>query len=72
MSVIFVFNSTHHALTAEAALEESGFEIDIVSVPADIRVDCGLAIEIAKCDRARAEAALAEAGVVVEAVVARR
>ncbi len=72
MSIIFVFNSTHHALTAEAALEESGLEIDIVPVPADIRVDCGLAIEIAKRDRARAEAALAEAGVVFEIVVARR
>ena len=72
MSFIFVFDSTHHALTAEEALEESGLEIDIVPVPVDIRVDCGLAIEIAKRDREKAEAALDAAGVAFKAAVARR
>jgi len=72
MSFVLVFNSTHHALTAEEVLEESGLEVDIVPVPADIRVDCGLAIEITECDRERAEAALAAARIAFRAVAVRR
>lgn len=72
MSVILVFDSTHHALTAEEALEKNGLEIDIVPVPADIRIDCGLAIEIAKRDRGRAEEALAAVGVEFKVVATDR
>lgn len=64
-----VFDSTHHALTAEEVLEECGLDIDIVPMPAEIQVDCGLAIEIAPADRDRAEDVLGKAGVVFQAVV---
>ena len=69
--MILVFDSTHHALTAEEVLEESGLDIDIVPVPAEIRVGCGLAIEVALADRDRAEDALAAAGVVFKSVATR-
>ena len=43
---IIVFNSTHHALSAEEILEKEGFEVDVVPLPESARSVCGLALEI--------------------------
>ena len=55
---VLLFNSTHHALSAEDLLEEEGFAIDTVPAPESVRADCGLAIKIDKGDIVSAGAAL--------------
>ncbi len=61
--MLLVFDSTHHALTAEDVLEGLGLEIDVRPAPSDARGDCGLAIEIEAADQERAQAALIKAAV---------
>ena len=62
MSII-VFNSTHHALLAEKALEEAGVPIDIVPLPIEFAADCGLSIEFDAERRQVVEETLAARGI---------
>ena len=55
---LLIFQSIHHVLAAEAALQQAGLPADLVPVPKEISPDCGMAITLAPADRARARAAL--------------
>jgi hypothetical protein len=61
LDMLLVFDSTHQALTAEAALEDAGLEVVVVPVPHRLVKGCGLAVAFAKGDRAHVLAALTAA-----------
>jgi hypothetical protein len=42
---LVAFDSTHHALRAEAELEAAGYEIDIRPTPKSITAGCALSID---------------------------
>jgi hypothetical protein len=42
---LVAFNSTHHALRAEAELEAARFEIDIRPTPKSVTAGCALSID---------------------------
>jgi len=66
MSVLFLFQSTHSAIRAEKACGEASVACKVVPVPRGISAECGMALRVDAADRAKAENALAEAGVDAE------
>jgi hypothetical protein len=47
---LVAFDSTHHALRAEAELEGAGLEIDIRPTPKSVTAGCALAIDFEPAD----------------------
>ncbi|MDY6796020.1 MAG: DUF3343 domain-containing protein [Actinomycetota bacterium] len=43
---IFVFNSTHQALSGEKALKEEGINHSVINTPREFSVDCGISIRV--------------------------
>jgi hypothetical protein len=65
--VLFLFNSTHHVLKAESVLKSAGIVPDVIPVPRGLSSDCGVCLKVTDDVRQRAEAALREGRVAVEA-----
>ena len=60
--VVFGFESTHDALSAEALLEDMGIEIVTIPTPASIGTQCGIALRMPPEQSERAARYLANAG----------
>ncbi len=56
--VLLIFQSIHHVLAAEAALQQARVPAELVPVPKEINPNCGMALTVAPADRARALALL--------------
>ena len=52
---ILVFDSIHHVLAAERALQGRGLWCDLVPTPRDLRSDCGMVIELRPAERHEAD-----------------
>ena len=52
---ILVFDSIHHVLAAERALQGHGLWCDLVPTPRDLRSDCGMVIELRPAERHEAD-----------------
>ena len=61
--VVFGFQSTHDALSAEAALDAAGLPLTVMPTPKALGALCGIALRIAEPDRADAETVLHDAGI---------
>ena len=59
------FDSTHHALRAEAELEGAGLDIDIRPTPKSVTAGCALAIDFEPGDWEAVRSILTEKEVVV-------
>ncbi len=46
MPVLIVFDSTHHALQAEQALQSVGLPLNTIPTPREISASCGLSLSI--------------------------
>ncbi len=66
---VILFDSTHQALRAEAALKEAGIPHAVVNTPREFSVDCGISLRIGTEAEEAARAALQEAGVVFAGIV---
>jgi hypothetical protein len=62
---LVAFDSTHHALRAEAELEGAGYEIDIRPTPKSVTAGCALSIDFYPQDWQGVRALLDEKEVVV-------
>jgi len=65
---IFLFNSTHHALSGEKALKEAGVKHSVINTPREFSVDCGISLRIEPGLRDRAVSVLDEQGVIYAGV----
>jgi hypothetical protein len=61
--VIVIFPSTYAAIKAERLCLESGIPCRVIPVPRDISSDCGVALEIDRAVKDRAEKAFIERAV---------
>ncbi len=61
---IILFDSTHQAMSAEAALKEAGIRHAVVNTPREFSVNCGISLRVAVEDRDAAVASLAGRGVI--------
>ncbi len=61
--VVFVFDTTHHALWAEEVAGEAGIPADVIPAPPAAQARCNLALETLPEDVDRLAVALMEAGV---------
>ncbi|MDO9557291.1 MAG: DUF3343 domain-containing protein [Coriobacteriia bacterium] len=61
--VVFGFETTHDALTAEAALAATGLALTVMPSPKVLGALCGIALRVAEDDAPLVERILAEAGV---------
>jgi hypothetical protein len=57
--LIFIFDSTHQALTAEKALKGAGLPHAVINTPREFSSNCGISLRIEPASRDRAQAALA-------------
>lgn len=62
---LVAFDSTHHALRAEAELEGAGLEIDIRPTPKSVTAGCALSIDFEPADWQQVRQILTEQEVVV-------
>ncbi|GEM_PF-744236 len=65
---VVLFNSTHHALSAEKVLQRMGIEHAVINTPREFSVDCGISLRILPGDAAGIREALEAAGVAVAGV----
>lgn len=65
---VILVHSTSHAIQAERILKRAGLTVKLIPTPRHLSSDCGSAVRIAASDRARGEAALAEARVPVDRI----
>lgn len=65
---VVLFNSTHHALSAEKALKRMGIEHAVINTPREFSVDCGISLLVRLSDAVGIREALEAAGVAVAAV----
>jgi selenide,water dikinase len=66
MTVLLLFQSTRDSIRAEQVFGRIPVACRVVPVPTSISSECGMAIRIDVADRAKAEAALKEAGIQME------
>ena len=66
MTVLFLFQSTRNMIQAEQLCRKACLACQVVLVPRDISSECGMAIRINITDKAKAEIALAKAGIPTE------
>jgi hypothetical protein len=59
---VILVASTNRALRAEKILKDSGLSCSLIPVPRTLSSDCGVCVRIERADRARAEEAMAAAG----------
>ena len=59
---VVLLASTNRALRAEKILTAAGLPCSLIPVPRTLSSDCGVCVRIERADRARAEEALAAAG----------
>jgi hypothetical protein len=57
---VVLFYSTAHALRAEKVLSQAGLAIKMIPTPRQLSSDCGMALRVARSDRERAVAELAD------------
>lgn len=62
VTLLLVFDTTHHALWAEEVARESGLPAEAVPAPADAGAGCDLALEVLAEDADALCAALGAAG----------
>lgn len=62
---LVAFDSTHHALRAEAELEGAGLEIDIRPTPKSVTAGCALAIDFEPEDYAAVRGIIDDREIVV-------
>lgn len=65
---VILFDSTHHALSAEAALKAAGIKHSVINTPREFSVNCGISLRVAIEHREEAVAALDEKGVIYAGV----
>lgn len=65
---VVLFNSTHHALSAEKVLKRMGIEYAVINTPREFSVDCGISLRIRPADAAVIRKTLEAAGVAVAGV----
>ena len=63
-TVLFLFDTTHHALWSEEVAQGLSIPAQVVPAPADAEANCDLALEAFAGDRATLAAALDERGIV--------
>ncbi|MDZ4655456.1 MAG: DUF3343 domain-containing protein [Coriobacteriia bacterium] len=61
--IVFGFETTHDALTAEAAFAGAGLPLTVMPTPKILGALCGIALRVAEDDAPVAERILAEAGI---------
>lgn len=61
---VFLFHSTHHALSAEKALKEAGVSHAVINTPREFSVDCGISLRVSPDLEEAARSALEERQVV--------
>lgn len=61
--LVLTFDTTQHAIAAEAALLAGGLAVHVMPLPSDIRAGCGLCLGIPPETYAQATALLARAGI---------
>ncbi|MFD2170625.1 DUF3343 domain-containing protein [Tumebacillus lipolyticus] len=62
---LVAFDSTHHALRAEAELEGAGLDIDIRPTPKSVTAGCALSIDFFPQDFQRVQEVLTEKEIVI-------
>jgi len=62
--VVFGFESTHDALTAESVLAAGGLPLTVMPTPKSLGALCGIALRIAETDVPAAEKTMMRAGIV--------
>lgn len=65
---LFIFNSTHQALSGEKALKESGIEHTVINTPREFSVDCGISLRVMPGLKERARRALDVKGIIYSGV----
>jgi Putative Se/S carrier protein-like len=60
--VVFLFASTHDAMTAETAVASAGIPGRSIPRPATLGAGCGIALRVAPADADRVASVLSEAG----------
>ncbi|MDZ4168568.1 MAG: DUF3343 domain-containing protein [Coriobacteriia bacterium] len=63
---VLTFASTHDALSAEALLDDLGFDVVPVPAPPSLSANCGIALRVELSDADRASVYLERAGIEVE------
>ncbi len=62
--IVFGFGSTHHALDAEALLDDMGIEVVPIPTPASLGARCGIALRVPVGQAERARRYLDNAGTI--------
>jgi Putative Se/S carrier protein-like len=65
---LFIFDSTHQALSAEKALKEAGVRHAVVNTPREFSAGCGIALRVEPAFKDKAVEVLDSAGVVYSRV----
>ncbi len=65
---VVTFFSSQHAMSAEEALKNKGYQVSLMPGPKDISPNCGVALQFEPEKKAEVEAILKEADVLFEAV----
>jgi len=63
LTLIFTFDTTHHALWAEEIARAGRLAVQVVPAPREARAKCDLALEVLSEDADRLSAALAAHGI---------
>ena len=71
-TVVAIFGSTHEVIRAERVCSAAGIQCQAVPVPRSVSAGCGIALEIADEDRAKAESVLAAANILPRMIPAQR
>lgn len=66
---VFTFATTHDALSAEALLDDLGFEVVPIPAPPSHSANCGIALRVEVSDADRAAVYMERAGIGVGSVV---
>jgi hypothetical protein len=62
-TVVFTFDTSHHAMWAEDVARERAFPVDVIPAPPETGARCGLALESLETAASAFEACLTEEGI---------
>ena len=65
---IFLFNSTHQALSGEKAVKEAGIKHAVINTPREFSVDCGISLRVEPGFEGKAREVMDTKGVVYAGV----
>jgi hypothetical protein len=65
-----ILEAIHYVIKGEKILKKAGLRIDVIPVPREISLDCGMALEFSCYDRERVEQLLTDEAVTVVGIYA--